>query len=130
MPTIELTDVAPSLIASFAMCECASMMPGETNLPVPSTTSAPAGICTFVADRGDLAVAHDDGAVLDRAARDGHDRRVANRDDGRRGRPRLRLGASDEDRSSRDRGGGQCSGGDGKRAQMSADHGSLQRRRL
>ena len=24
------------------------MMPGETNLPVPSTTSAPAGICTFV----------------------------------------------------------------------------------
>ena len=34
MPVIELTAVAPSLIASFAMCECASMMPGDTNLPV------------------------------------------------------------------------------------------------
>ena len=36
MPVIELTDVVPSLIASLAMWECASMMPGETNLPVPS----------------------------------------------------------------------------------------------
>ena len=36
MSVIELTAVAPSLIASLAMCECASMMPGETNLPVPS----------------------------------------------------------------------------------------------
>ena len=34
MPVIELTVVPPSLIESFAMCECASMMPGEMNLPV------------------------------------------------------------------------------------------------
>jgi hypothetical protein len=74
------------------------------------------------ADGGDLAVAHEDGAVLDGAVRDGHDGRVPNRDDGRRGRARLRLGASDEDRSSRDRGGGQGRGGDGKQAQMSGDH--------
>ena len=47
MPTIELTEVPPSLMSSFAMCECASMRPGETNLPVPSTTSAPAGTLTF-----------------------------------------------------------------------------------
>ena len=43
MPVIELTVVPPSLIESFAMCECASMMPGETKRPVTSTTSAPAG---------------------------------------------------------------------------------------
>ena len=47
MPVIELTDVAPSLIASLAMCECASMMPGDTNLPVASMTVAPAGACTL-----------------------------------------------------------------------------------
>ncbi len=47
MPVIELTVVPPSLIASFAMCECASMMPGETNCPVVSTISAPAGTVTF-----------------------------------------------------------------------------------
>ncbi len=47
MPTIELTDVPPSLMSSLAMCEWASMRPGETNLPVPSITSAPAGTATF-----------------------------------------------------------------------------------
>ena len=47
MPVIELTVVPPSLIASLAMCECASMMPGETNCPVASMTSAPAGTATF-----------------------------------------------------------------------------------
>ena len=47
MPVIELTVVPPSLIESAAMCEWQSMMPGDTNLPVPSTTSAPAGTATF-----------------------------------------------------------------------------------
>ena len=47
MPVIELTVVPPSLIASLAMCECASMSPGETNWPVVSMISAPAGIETF-----------------------------------------------------------------------------------
>jgi hypothetical protein len=36
IPVIELTDTLPSLMASLAMCEWASMMPGETNLPVAS----------------------------------------------------------------------------------------------
>ena len=70
MPVIELTVVPPSLIASLAMCECASMMPGETNLPVTSMTSAPAGIADVGADRRDLAVAQDDGAVRNRSLRD------------------------------------------------------------
>ena len=46
IPVMELTVVPPSLIASLAMCECASMMPGEMNRPVTSTTSAPAGTST------------------------------------------------------------------------------------
>jgi hypothetical protein len=48
MPVIELTVVPPSLIESAAMCEWQSMMPGDTNVPVASTMSAPAGIDTFV----------------------------------------------------------------------------------
>jgi hypothetical protein len=47
MPVIELTVMPPSLIESAAMCECASMMPGDTNRPVASTTSAPAGTGTL-----------------------------------------------------------------------------------
>ena len=47
MLTIDDTTVPPSLMASAAMCECASMMPGEMNLPVTSITSAPAGIVTL-----------------------------------------------------------------------------------
>src|SRR5262249_21034184 len=47
MPTIELTDVPPSLMSSLAMCEWASISPGETNLPVPSITSAPEGTFTL-----------------------------------------------------------------------------------
>ena len=47
MLTIDDTTVPPSLMASAAMCECASMMPGEMNLPVTSMTSAPAGIVTL-----------------------------------------------------------------------------------
>src|SRR5688500_8480476 len=47
MLTIDDTTVPPSLMASAAMCECASMMPGDTNLPVPSMTSAPAGTVTL-----------------------------------------------------------------------------------
>ncbi len=39
------------------------MMPGETNWPVVSMTSAPDGNLDVGADRGDLAVAQDDGAV-------------------------------------------------------------------
>ena len=63
------------------MCECASMMPGETNLPLPSMICAPAGICDVRAERGNLAVTHHDRAVVDRAARHGDERRVADRDD-------------------------------------------------
>jgi hypothetical protein len=47
IPVIELTVVAPSLMASLAICECASMMPGDTNLPAASTSVAPAGTCTL-----------------------------------------------------------------------------------
>ena len=47
MPVIELTVVPPSLIESAAMCEWQSMMPGDTNLPAASTTSAPPGMATF-----------------------------------------------------------------------------------
>ena len=47
IPVIELTVVPPSLIASLAMCECASMMPGDTNWPVVSMTSAPGGTATL-----------------------------------------------------------------------------------
>ena len=58
------------------------MMPGETKRPFASTISAPAGIVGVrPADRGDLAVAQDDDAVLNRAARDGQHRAAANRDD-------------------------------------------------
>ena len=37
----------PSLIASAAVCECASMMPGVIQRPAASITSAPAGTATF-----------------------------------------------------------------------------------
>ena len=47
MSVIELTAVAPSLMASLPICECASIRPGVTNLPVPSTMVAPDGICTL-----------------------------------------------------------------------------------
>ena len=36
LPVIEATERAPSLMASAAMCVCASIRPGETNFPVPS----------------------------------------------------------------------------------------------
>ena len=71
MPVMELTVVPPSLIASFAMCECASMMPGDTNCPVVSITSAPDGIVDVRADSCNLAVAENDGAVRDGALRHG-----------------------------------------------------------
>ena len=51
----------------------------------------PAGICTFVPTRGDFAVAHHDGAVVDRAVRDGDERRVANGDDRRRRLRQVRF---------------------------------------
>ena len=75
MPVIELTVVPPSLIASLAMCECASMMPGETNLSgdVDRPRRRPES-STFGADRGDLAVAQHDRAVRDGALRHGHHR--------------------------------------------------------
>ena len=47
IPVIELTVVPPSLIESAAICEWQSMMPGDTNLPVASTMSAPLGIAAF-----------------------------------------------------------------------------------
>ena len=45
----------PSLIESAAMCEWQSITPGVTNLPVASSTVAPAGAGDVLADRGDLA---------------------------------------------------------------------------
>ena len=44
--TIDVIDSVPSLIASAAECEWASMMPGVTYLPAPSMTFAPAGTAT------------------------------------------------------------------------------------
>ena len=90
MPVIELTVVPPSLIESAAMCEWQSMIPGETNLPA-AVDDLGAGRHRHVrADRGDLAAAQDDRAVLDRASRCRQDRRAADRDD-RIGGARLRL---------------------------------------
>ena len=47
MRTIDVTESEPSLVASLIMCECGSMMPGITHLPVPSITVAPAGAERF-----------------------------------------------------------------------------------
>ena len=81
MPTIELTVVPPSLIASFAMCEWQSMIPGVMYLPVTSITCAPAGNRHVGADGGDLAVADQDRRVRQDAFRDGVNRPAAQRDD-------------------------------------------------
>ena len=43
-----VTESVPSFTASLAMCECGSMMPGMTNLPVASITVAPAGAAMFL----------------------------------------------------------------------------------
>jgi hypothetical protein len=40
--TSDVTLCAPSLIEAAAICECSSMIPAETYLPVPSITFAPA----------------------------------------------------------------------------------------
>ena len=40
--TSEVTDCAPSLIEEAAICECSSIIPAVTCLPVPSITRAPA----------------------------------------------------------------------------------------
>ena len=98
-PTIDVTDTLPSLTPpSTAMCEWQSMMPGMTNLPAASITVAPLGHGRRCADRGDLAVADEDRALVDRAVRDGQDRRVAN--DGRPGRG-AGAGACARDRDRR-----------------------------
>ena len=102
MPVIELTVVPPSLMSSLAMCEWQSMMPGETNLPVTSMTSAPRGIGDVRADRGDLAVAQHDRAVRDGAVRDRQDRRAAKRDDAGGSGRRLARQPRDRDRQHRD----------------------------
>ena len=81
MPVIELTVVPPSLMASLAMCEWQSMRPGETNLPVTSIDLGVGRDGHVRADRGDLAVAKEDGAVGDRAAGDRQDRAAAERDE-------------------------------------------------
>ena len=125
MPVIELTAVAPSLMASLAMCECASMMPGDTNLPVPSTTCASGRDLDVRPDRRNLAVAQDDGAVLNRAAGGGDDGRVPDRDHAwRRRRPGLTGLASDaggQDRPRRQHGGRQCREGDEAKTQGSTN---------
>ena len=90
--TIAVIDSVPSLIASVAVCECASMMPGVTYLPVPSMTFAPGGHGDVGADRGDLAVADEDRAVLIVAVRRRHDGRVGDRDEPPGGRDRQRNG--------------------------------------
>ena len=48
MVTMDDTFTAPSLMASAAMWEWESMMPGVTYLPVPSTTWAPPDACRWV----------------------------------------------------------------------------------
>ena len=121
MPVIELTVVPPSLMASLAMCEWQSMMPGETNLPVPSTTSAPAGIGDVRADRGDLAVAQQDGAVRDRPLRDREDGSASQCDDA------IRTSALASERRTCERQHGEDRRNDeGPRARMSGAHAYLQ----
>ena len=101
MPVIELTVVPPSLIASLAMCECASMMPGDTNWPVVSMISAPAGHRDVRADGGDLAVPQQHRAVWNRAVGDGQDRAASERDEppGCGGLAGLTLNADGGDRN-------------------------------
>ena len=92
IPVIELTVVPPSLMASLAMCECASMMPGDTNCPVVSMTSAPAGTGTLAPTAAILPSRRIDGAVRNRAPRDGEHRAAAKCDDpGLRGLAGLAL---------------------------------------
>ncbi len=81
MRTIDVIDSVPSLIASAAEWEWASMMPGVTYLPVPSMTFAPGRHRDVSPDGRDLPVADDDRALLDRAAGRGHDGRVRDRDE-------------------------------------------------
>src|ERR1700722_19823481 len=72
---IDETEMLPSLtFPSIAICEWQSMMPGITNWPLASMTCA-----SF----GDFTILNKDGAVLDRAVRDGEDGGVLNQDDGR-----------------------------------------------
>ncbi len=70
--TIAVTERLPSFVASIMVCECGSMMPGVTNLPVPSMVFAPAGASEVLADLRDLAVAEEDVGVLQRPLRHRH----------------------------------------------------------
>ena len=84
-------------------------------------------------DRRNLAVAQDDGAVLNRAAGGGDDRRVPDRDHAWRcRRPGLTGLASDaggQDRPRRQHGGRQCREGDERKTQGSTNQWSLQKER-
>ena len=90
MPVIELTAVAPSLIASLRDVRV-RVDDARRHELAGAVDDLRAGRNLHVgADRGDLAVAQHDRAVVDGAAAgDGDDRRIANRDDTGRWRAEL-----------------------------------------
>ena len=64
MRTIDVTESEPSLIASLIMCECGSMMPGITNLPVRIDDRRARGRGEVLPDARDLAVLQEHVGVL------------------------------------------------------------------
>ena len=76
MRTIDVTDSEPSLTASTIVCECGSMMPGMTYLPVRVDHLRARGRAEILADLRDLAVLQQQVGVLELALRDGEHRRV------------------------------------------------------
>ena len=90
--TSAVTLCVPSLTSpSTAVCECASMIPGVTCLPRPSTSMAPDGRLQVLSDGGDLSVHHEQVGLLEDPGAALRPDRGAPHDDGRgRGhRPRL-----------------------------------------
>ena len=90
MPVIDDTVVPPSLIESAAMCECASMMPGDELAGCIDDLRA-GGDVGRRADGGNLAVAQDDRPVRDRSLRHGQDRGAFDGDHARRAARRRWL---------------------------------------
>ena len=88
-----VTGLVASLTSlSSAECECGSMMPGVSHMPVASTTAAEEGAFTLAPTPANLAGMHPHGPVLDGAVAGGHDGGVLKDDvGGRRG-----LGAGEE----------------------------------
>ena len=80
MPVIELTVDGALVDRVGGDVECASMMPGRDELAGRVDDLRARRHRDVGADRGDLAVAEDDRAVLDGAARDRHHRSAADGD--------------------------------------------------